>query len=148
MYTVWTGAPYCNTNQTYTSNNMKRIGQTPEFGIAAAQPGLFVSSVDFTPSCETYEQKDHKGEIIGLCLYGQKVNFSMEGEVPIGGDFSYGMGTELDLANSCPDSLWIDGQAPAATTMVVTASPYKRSRDGAATASVTGVIYPFGTATA
>lgn len=125
---------------------MKRIGRTPDFGIAAAQPGLFISSIEYTPSCETYEQLDHKGEVIGLALYKQKIDFSMEGEVPQGGSFEYGMGTTVDMANACPDDLWIDGEAPAATTMVVTASPYKRSRDGAVTATVSGTIYPFGTA--
>lgn len=126
---------------------MKRIGQTPEFGIASAQTGLFISSIDYTPSCEKYEQLNNQGEIIGLCMYKQQVEFTIEGEVPQGSTFSFGMGTTVTLANSVPDSLWIDGTAPDATTQVVTGSPYKRARDGAATATVSGVIYPFSSAT-
>ena len=37
---------------------MHRIGKTPNFGIDAPEEGLFVSTVEYTPSCETYEQLD------------------------------------------------------------------------------------------
>lgn len=122
---------------------MIRLGQTPEFGIENAQTGLFISNFEFTPSCETYEQLDHTGEICGIALRKQKVEFQLEGEVPNGGDFSFGMGGTLTLANECPASIWFGGVAPTSTTQVVTGAPYKRDREGAATATVSGTIYPF-----
>ncbi len=127
---------------------MKRIGNTPNFGIDKAEPGLFVSSVEYTPSCETYEQLDHTGEVQGLALYKQKIEVSLSGEVPHASGTatpSFTLGGAITLANECPDDRWLDGQAPAATTTVVTGLPYSRSREGAQEINVTGAIYPFGT---
>ncbi len=122
---------------------MIRKGMTPEFGIENEQPGLFISSLEFTPSCETYEQKNHKGEVVGVALYGQKVEFTLEGDIPKGGKFAFGLGTKITLANELPSDAWLGGVAPLATTQIVTGCPIKMEREGARTASVSGVIYPF-----
>jgi hypothetical protein len=122
---------------------MKRIGKmTPVMGIANRQEGLYLSKVDFTPSCETYEQLDVDGEIGGLVLYKQKVEFSLTGEVPEGSAIGFGMGTTIALANECPASVWLDGEAPEHTTQVITGSPYSRSREAAQECTVNGAIYP------
>lgn len=121
---------------------MKRLGQTPVFGIENRQEGIFLSKVDFTPSCEEYEQLDIDGEVMGLALYKQKVEFSLAGETPEDTAIGFGMGTSIALANECPTTVWLDGQAPEHTTQVVKASPYSRSRDAAQECTVNGVIYP------
>lgn len=126
---------------------MHRIGKTPEFGIDNDEPGLFVSSVEYTPSCETYEQLDRTGEVMGLALYKQKVEVSLSGEVPYQEDgtaSAYHLGGTITLANECPDNRWLGGTAPEATTTVITGLPYTRSREGAQEISVTATIYPFG----
>lgn len=127
---------------------MKRLGKTPEFGIPSAQEGLFLSKVDFTPSCETYEQLDESGEVSGLVLRKQKVEFSLTGEVPEGSTTSFGMGSSIALANECPATVWLDGQEPEATTQVVSGAPYSRSREAAQELTVNGTIYPFASETA
>lgn len=132
---------------------MKRIGNTPKFGIEKPEVGIFVSAVEYTPSCETYEQLDHTGEVQGLALYKQKVEISLSGEVPYeteagSGTPAYALGGTIALANACPDTCWFDGQAPEATTTVVTGVPHTRNREGAQEISLTGAIYPFGSATA
>lgn len=127
---------------------MIRIGKTPNFGIDKAEPGLFVSSVEYTPSCETYEQLDHTGEVQGLALYKQKIEVSLSGEVPFteeGTTPSFHLGGTIALANECPDDRWLGGVKPEATTTVISGLPYTRNREGAQEISVTGVIYPFGT---
>lgn len=129
---------------------MHRIGKTPNFGIDAPEEGLFVSTVEYTPSCETYEQLDEKGEVQGLALYKQKVEVSLTGEVPYNADgtaSAYHMGGTITLANTCPENRWLGGQAPTATTTVITGLPYSRNREGAQEINVTAAIYPFGTTT-
>lgn len=121
---------------------MKRLGQTPVFGIENRQEGIFLSKVDFTPSCEEYEQLDIDGEVMGLALYKQKVEFSLTGETPEGTTIGFGMGTSIALANECPATVWLDGKEPDHTTQVVKASPYSRARDAAQECTVNGVIYP------
>ena len=128
---------------------MHRIGKTPNFGIDAPEEGLFVSTVEYTPSCETYEQLDHTGEVMGLALYKQKVEVNLSGEVPFNADgtaSAYHMGGTITLANTCPDNRWLGGEPPTATTTVITGLPYTRNREGAQEISVTATIYPFGTA--
>lgn len=130
---------------------MHRIGKTPNFGIDAPEEGLFVSTVEYTPSCETYEQLDEKGEVQGLALYKQKVEVSLSGEVPFNADgtaSAYHMGGTITLANSCPENRWLGGKAPEATTTVITGLPYSRNREGAQEINVTAAIYPFGTTSA
>lgn len=130
---------------------MHRIGKTPNFGIDEPEEGLFVSTVEYTPSCETYEQLDHTGEVMGLALYKQKVEVSLSGEVPFNADgtaSAYHMGGTITLANSCPDNRWLGGEPPTATTTVITGLPYTRNREGAQEISVTATIYPFGEAAA
>ncbi len=130
---------------------MHRIGKTPNFGIDAPEEGLFVSTVEYTPSCETYEQLNHEGEVMGLALYKQKVEVSLSGEVPYQDDgtaSAYHMGGTITLANTCPENRWLGGKAPTATTTVITGLPYSRNREGAQEISVTAAIYPFGTTTA
>lgn len=124
---------------------MKRLGMTPNFGIDKPEEGIFVSSVEYTPQCETYEQLDHAGEVCGIAMYKQRVEVSISGEVPFGttGASSWKLGGTLELANECPDTCWLDGQAPEATTTVITALPYSRSREGAQEISATATIYPF-----
>lgn len=124
---------------------MKRLGKTPVFGIENRQEGIYLSKVDFTPSCEEYEQIDVDGEVMGLALYKQKVEFSLTGETPEGTSIGFGMGTSIALANECPATVWLDGQAPEHTTQVVKASPYTRSRDAVMETTVNGVIYPMQT---
>lgn len=119
------------------------MGQTPEFGIAAAQEGIFLSSIEFTPSCETYEQKNYDGDFIGLVKYAQKVEFSFEGEIPKGKTYGFGMGVPITLGNVCPESIWLDGKAPEAMSAIVDTAPVKMERENARTATVNGVIYPF-----
>lgn len=131
---------------------MNRIGTTPEFGITTAQTGILISSLDYNPSCEEYVQKDNMGEAVGVALWGQKVEVSLEGEVPQPSSTSTGislpgMGTSLTLANEIPDSIWLGGSAPTATTCYVKGTDYKRTRDGAATMSVTAAVLPFGSTT-
>lgn len=126
---------------------MHRVGNTPEFGIPEAEAGLFVSSVSYTPEFETYEQIDHRGEVCGLVMYKQKVTVELSGEVPLateGGGTGMKLGAAIELQNSCPDDCWLNGEAPTATTSVLTASPYQLSREGARERSFTGAIYPFG----
>lgn len=126
---------------------MHRIGKTPNFGIDEPEEGLFVSTVEYTPSCETYEQLDEKGEVQGLALYKQKVEVSLTGEVPYQEDgtaSSYHMGGTITLANTCPANRWLGGTAPEATTTVITGLPYSRNREGAQEINVTAAIYPFG----
>lgn len=126
---------------------MHRIGKTPNFGIDNPEPGIFVSSIEYTPSCEQYEQLDHTGEVQGLALYKQKQEVSMSGEVPFNEDgtaSTYSLGGTITLANTCPENRWIGGVAPEATTTVITGLPYTRNREGAQEISVTATIYPFG----
>ena len=129
---------------------MKRIGVTPEFGIPQPEPGLLVSSVSFTPQFETYEQLDESGEINGLVLYKQRVEVTLTGEVPHeeggSGTPSFTLGGTITLANECPASSWLGGEAPTATTTVITALPHTRQREGAQEINVTATIYPFSTA--
>ena len=125
---------------------MKRIGKTPVFGVPSAEPGIFVASIEYTPACETSEQLDHQGEVQGLTLYKQRVDFSMEGELPVDSEKTYSIGASLVLQNACPASSWIDGQAPEKTTAVVSSSPTKYEREGAQTVTVSGTIYPFDSA--
>ena len=130
---------------------MHRIGKTPNFGIDAPEEGLFVSTVEYTPSCETYEQLDENGEVQGLALYKQKVEVSLSGEVPYNADgtaSTYHMGGTITLANTCPENRWLGGKAPEATTTVITGLPYSRNREGAQEINVTAAIYPFGTTSA
>lgn len=122
---------------------MIRIANTPNFGIEKDEENLFVSAVDYTPSCETYEQLDKNGEVQGLVLYKQKVELSLKGEIPYQSTFSFGMGTTIALQNACPDTIWLGGEAPAGTTTVVSAAPYQASREGAQEVTVTATIYPF-----
>lgn len=121
---------------------MKRLGQTPVFGIENRQEGIFLSKVDFTPSCEEYEQIDVDGEVIGLAFFKQKVEFSLTGETQEGATIGFGMGTSIALANECPGTVWLDGAAPEHTTQVIKASPYTRTRDAAQESTVNGAIYP------
>jgi hypothetical protein len=126
---------------------MHRVGTTPEFGIPEAELGLFVSSVNYTPEFETYEQLDHKGEVCGLVMYKQKVTVELSGEVPLateGSGTGMKLGAAIELQNSCPVDCWLNGEAPTATTSVLTAAPYTLSREGARERSYTGAIYPFG----
>lgn len=128
---------------------MHRIGKTPVFGIDKEEAGIFVSSVEYTPSCETYEQLGHDGEIVGLAMYRQRVEVSLQGEVQLaeGSEGSaFHLGGAITLANECPDSCWLGGQAPTGTTTVITALPYTRQREGAQEVSVSATIYPFATA--
>ena len=126
---------------------MKRIGVTPEFGIPQPEPGLLVSSVSFTPQFETYEQLDESGEINGLVLYKQRVEVELTGEVPYQGTGSaMKLGAAIELANSCPDDCWIDGEKPTGTTSVLTAAPYTLQREGARERTFTGTLYPFAVA--
>ena len=122
---------------------MKRLGKTPIIGIPNAEPGIFVSSIEYTPSCETLEQLDHKGEVQGVTMYKEKVEFSMEGELPLDSETSYNLGAALVLQNACPASCWLDGKAKEHTTAVVTSAPVKYDREGAQTVTVGGTIYPF-----
>lgn len=122
---------------------MKRLGKsTPNFGIQNRQEGIFLSKVDFTPSCEEYEQIDVDGEVMGLCMYKQKVDFTLTGETPEGTNTGFGMGTSIALANECPATVWLDGTAPEHTTQVIKGNPYSRSRDAAQESTVNGTIYP------
>lgn len=123
---------------------MKRIGNTPAFGIDADEDGLFVSSIEFTPGCEELEQLDRVGEVQGICLYRQRIEVSMSGEVPYQATKVFAMGADLEMANQPDDGLWLE--KPAATTTVIKPTPYSRSRESAQEASVSAVIYPFGTA--
>lgn len=123
---------------------MNRIGATPAWGIDHEEEGLFVSSIDFTPSCEEYEQVNAKGEISGLYFYKQKIEVSMTGEVPFGSQSVFAIGTSLEMANKPDDELWMD--KPAATTVVVKPSAYNMRRESAQERTITAVIYPFGTA--
>lgn len=126
---------------------MHRTGKTPTFGIDNAEDGIFVSSIDYTPSCETYEQLDHHGEVIGVVQYKQRVELSMTGEVPYtteGGTPALSMGGTIELNNACPAACWLGGTAPEATTTIITAMPVTRAREGAQENSVTATIYPFG----
>ena len=125
---------------------MKRIGKTPVFGVPSAEPGIFVASIEYTPACETSEQLDHQGEVQGLTLYKQRVDFSMEGELPVDSEKTYSIGASLVLQNACPASCWIDGSAPEHTTAVVTSTPVKYEREGAQTVTVGGTSYPFNSA--
>lgn len=129
---------------------MKRIGKTPVFGIDKAEPGIFVSQVEYNPSCETYEQLDHTGEVQGIALYKQRVEVTLTGEVPHeeggSGTPSFTLGGTITLANECPASSWLGGEAPTATTTVITALPHTRQREGAQEINVTATIYPFSTA--
>ena len=130
---------------------MYRIGKTPEFGIPNDEPGLFISSVEYTPSCETYEQLDKDGEVQGLALYKQKIEVSLSGEVPHQADgtaSAFHMGGTITLANTCPENRWLGGTAPEATTTVITGLPYTRSREGAQEITLTAAIYPFASASA
>ena len=130
---------------------MIRIGKTPNFGIDKPEPGLFVSSVEYTPSCETYEQLDEKGEVQGVALYKQRVEVSLSGEVPHetgSGAPSFHLGGTITLANECPDDRWLGGVAPEATTTVINGLPYTRNREGAQEISITATIYPFGATSA
>lgn len=130
---------------------MHRQGKTPEFGIPKQETGLFVSQVSYTPECETYEQLDEKGEVCGLVLYKQKVSVELSGEVPYteGGTVSTGfkLGAAIELQNGCPADCWLNGEAPTATTSVLTAAPYTLSREGARERSYTGAMYPFDSST-
>lgn len=130
---------------------MHRTGKTPVFGIDSAEEGIFVSSVEYTPTCETYEQLDHHGEVIGVAQFKQRVELSMTGEVPYNASGSssaptFAMGGTIALNNACPASCWLGGTAPEATTTIITGMPVTRSREGAQELNVTATIYPFGTA--
>lgn len=150
MRCAWTSARMFNFNQQQKGKKkMHRIGNTPNFGIDNDETGLFVSSVEYTPSCETYEQLDKQGEIQGLALYKQKVEVTLSGEVPYQADgtaSAYHLGGTITLANTCPENRWLGGEAPTATTTVITGLPYTRNREGAQEISVTATIYPFGAA--
>ncbi len=125
---------------------MHRIGKTPEFGIPEEEPGIFVASINYTPTFETYEQLGHDGEIMGLALYKQKVEIEMSGEVPYEGTGSnLTLGAAVELQNSCPARCWLGGAAPTATTSVLTAAPVTMNREGARECSYSGAIYPFAT---
>lgn len=128
---------------------MYRVGNTPNFGIDNDEEGLFIASVEYTPSCETYEQLDKDGEVQGLALYKQRVEVNLSGEVPYQADgtaSAYHMGGTITLANTCPANRWLGGVAPEATTTVITGLPYTRNREGAQEISITASILPFGTA--
>lgn len=128
---------------------MYRIGNTPEFGIENDEAGLFISSVEYTPSCETYEQLNKDGEVQGLALYKQKVEVSMSGEVPYQADgtaSAYHVGGTITLANTCPENRWLGGVAPEGTTTVIGGLPYTRNREGAQELSLSATIYPFAVA--
>lgn len=132
---------------------MHRQGMTPEFGVPKQETGLFVSQVSYTPEFETYEQLDNMGEVSGLVLYKQKVSVELSGEVPHvegagAASTGYKLGAAIELQNSCPADCWLNGEAPAATTSVLTAAPYTLSREGARERSYTGAIYPFDSASA
>jgi hypothetical protein len=124
---------------------------TPEFGVPKQETGLFVSQVSYTPEFETYEQLDNMGEVCGLVHYKQKVSVELSGEVPYvegtgAASTGYKLGAAIELQNSCPADCWLNGEAPAATTSVLTAAPYTLSREGARERSYTGAIYPFDSA--
>lgn len=126
---------------------------TPEFGVPKQETGLFVSQVSYTPEFETYEQLDNMGEVCGLVHYKQKVSVELSGEVPHvegagAASTGYKLGAAIELQNSCPADCWLNGEAPAATTSVLTAAPYTLSREGARERSYTGAIYPFDSASA
>jgi hypothetical protein len=126
---------------------------TPEFGVPKQETGLFVSQVSYTPEFETYEQLDNMGEVCGLVHYKQKVSVELSGEVPYvegagAASTGYKLGAAIELQNSCPADCWLNGEAPAATTSVLTAAPYTLSREGARERSYTGAIYPFDSASA
>lgn len=126
---------------------------TPEFGVPKQETGLFVSQVSYTPEFETYEQLDNMGEVCGLVHYKQKVSVELSGEVPYvegtgAASSGYKLGAAIELQNSCPADCWLNGEAPAATTSVLTAAPYTLSREGARERSYTGAIYPFDSASA
>lgn len=126
---------------------------TPEFGVPKQETGLFVSQVSYTPEFETYEQLDNMGEVCGLVHYKQKVSVELSGEVPYvegagAASTGYKLGAAIELQNSCPADCWLNGEAPAATTSVLTAAPYTLSREGARERSYTGAMYPFDSASA
>ena len=122
---------------------MNRKGITPAWGIPEPEDGILVSSIEYTPSNEVYEQLDHQGEVCGLVLYKQKVEMQMSGQVPMTDAGSWNMGASVTLANDAPASVWLDGQAPEAVTTVITAAPYTLNREGAQEVSVSATIYPF-----
>lgn len=127
---------------------MHRQGITPEFGIPKQETGLFVSSVSYTPEFETYEQLDNMGEVCGVVLYKQRVGVELSGEVPYTGEGTSAgtglkLGAAIELQNSCPADCWLNGEAPVATTSVLTAAPYQLSREGARERSYSGTMYPF-----
>lgn len=122
---------------------MVRKGKTPKWGIEQQETGIFASSIEYTPSNETYEQLDVDGEVCGAILRKQKVELSMSGEVPETGGGAWNMGASVALVNQPPDDIWLEGAAPEATTTIVTGRPYTLERESAQQMTISAVIYPF-----
>ena len=70
------------------------------WGIASAQTGLILESVDYNYKPEKKEYKNLSGNTAGVVYYDEKVSISIAGLVPTATPFSITVASSLTLGNA------------------------------------------------
>jgi hypothetical protein len=122
-----------------------------QFAIAdcSSATGLLVGTITFTGTSDTAEAPDHIGCVVGLAVYNQRKDVSIDGIIKTKGTgLVSNVGTVLTVAEATNNSRTklsedLDVTADANAAVVVTGSTVTPTQTGFEGGGITGVYHPF-----
>lgn len=122
-----------------------------QYGLAdcSTATGLLVGTITFTGTSDTAESPDHIGCVVGLAVYNQRKDVSIDGIVKTkGSGLAANVGTVLTIAEATNNSRTklsedLDVTADANAAVIVTGTTLTPTQTGFEGGGITGVYHPF-----
>jgi hypothetical protein len=127
------------------------VFSSAQYGLAdcSSATGLLVGTITFTGTADTAEAPDHIGCVVGMAVYNQRKDVSIDGIVKTKGTgLASNVGTVLTIAEATNNSRAklsedLDVTPDANAAVIVTGSTLSPTQTGFEGGGITGVYHPF-----